>query len=551
MAKPAIIAVDDDHAVLNAIERDLRQKYGRDYRIVKADSGAAALEALKQLQQRGDVVALFLTDQRMPVMSGTQFLAEARAIFPDARKVLLTAYADTEAAISSINQVGLDYYLMKPWDPPQEHLYPVLDDLLEEWKAEGHLPYDGIRMAGTLYSPESHTVKDFLSRHQIPYQWLDVDTDGKARGMVEQAAGGKFSVPTLFFPDGSVLVQPTLPALAAKIGIQHEPTRPFYDMIIIGAGPAGLAASVYAASEGLRTLVLERDAPGGQAGTSPKIENYLGFPNGLSGGELTRRAVAQAKRFGAEILSACEVASVRAENKYRVVTLKDGREMSAQFLLIATGASFNILDVPGAAPLTGAGIYYGAAHTEAMYYRDQPVLVVGGANSASQGALFLTRFASKVTMLIRGPELSASQYLVDLLVANPKVEILYNTETTEVHGREKLEDAVLANRATGASSTMPSAAMFVFIGAQPQSHMVRDIVQCNSKGFILTGRDLLVDGKRPKGWTPDRDPLMLETSVPGIFAAGDVRAGTNPRVSSATGEGAIAVALYWQYIKTL
>ena len=551
MAKPTIITVDDDRAVLNAIERDLRQKYGRDYRILKADSGAAALDSLRQILQRGDVVALYVTDQRMPNMTGVQFLAEAQKIFPHAKKVLLTAYADTEAAINSINRIGLNYYLMKPWDPPQEHLYPILDDLLDEWTAEAHMPYEGIRMAGTLWSPESHAIKDFLARHQIPYQWLDVESDPKARQLVEQIADGKCKIPALFFPDGTVLVQPTIPEVAAKVGIQREATRPFYDMIVVGAGPAGLAAAVYAASEGLKTLVLERDAPGGQAGSSPKIENYLGFPSGLSGGELTRRAVAQARRFGAEILSACEVSKVRVEDKYRVVTLKDGREMSAQFVLIATGASFNILDAPGAAQLTGAGIYYGAAHTEAMYYQDQDVYVVGGANSASQGAMFLSRFARKVMMLIRGPELSASQYLVDLLQANERIEILYNTEVVEARGNGKLEALVLHNKRTGETRTCPAAAMFVFIGAKPQSQMVRDLVQCNDKGFILTGRDLLHDGKRPKGWTPDRDPLMLETSVQGIFAAGDVRAGTNPRVSSATGEGAIAVALYWQYIKTL
>lgn len=551
MAKPTIITIDDDRSVLNAIERDLRQKYGRDYRIIKADSGAAALEAIKLLQQRGDVVALFLSDQRMPVMSGVQFLEDARKLFPEAKRVLLTAYSDTEAAINSINKVALDYYLMKPWDPPQEHLYPVLDDLLEEWNASAHLPYEGIRLAGTLWSPASHTIKEFFVRNQIPYQWLDVDANPQARAMVEAANKGSLKIPTVIFPDGTVLVSPSIDELASRVGMSRQAALPFYDIVIVGAGPAGLAASVYAASEGLKTLLVERDAPGGQAGSSPKIENYLGFPSGLSGSDLTRRAVAQARRFGAELLTAQEVKSIRVEDKYRIVTLGNGAQVSCHVVLLATGASFRILEAKGATELNGAGIYYGAAHTEAMYYQDQDVIVIGGANSAAQGALFLTRYARKVTMLVRGSELSASQYLVDLLTTNPKIELQYNSEVTEVSGEGRLEHAVIANRLTNELQTAPVAAMFVFIGVKPQSDIVADIIQRDSRGFILTGRDLLRDSKRPRGWLPDRDPFMLETSVPGIFAAGDIRAGTNPRVASATGEGAIAVALYYQYMKTL
>ncbi|MBI3734877.1 MAG: FAD-dependent oxidoreductase [Chloroflexi bacterium] len=551
MANPLIMAVDDDRAVLNAVTRDLRQKYGREYRVLQSDSGAAALETLKQLVKRGDALALFVADQRMPQMTGVQFLEAARQVFPDAKKVLLTAYADTEAAISSINKVELDYYLMKPWDPPQEHLYPVLDELLEEWKAGGHMPFDGIRVAGTLWSPASHSIKEFLARHQIPYQWLDVDSSEKARALVEDHNQGALKIPTLFFPDGTVQVQPTILELAAKVGLGTAAAHPAYDVIIIGAGPAGLAAAVYASSEGLQTLVIEREAPGGQAGTSPKIENYLGFPSGISGDELTRRAVTQARRFGTEILSTLAADKVAMRGNYRVVTLSDGSEVLGRVVLVTTGASFRVMDCLGANNLTGAGIYYGAAHTEAMYYQDQLVFVIGGANSAAQGAMYLSRFARKVMMLVRGPELNASQYLVDLLQANDKIEIIYNSEIVQAHGQEKLEALTVQNKVTGETQVMPAAAMFVFIGVKPQSQMVEGLVLLDPKGFILTGRDLMPDSKRPKGWMVDRDPFMLETSVPGIFAAGDVRHGTNPRVASATGEGAMAVALFWQYFKTI
>lgn len=552
MSKPVILVIDDDPMVLNAVERDMRKKYGRDYQITKVNLATAALDLLKQLQERNQTVALFLTDQRMPQMTGVQFLEQARAFYPDARKVLLTAYADTEAAIQSINRVALDYYLMKPWDPPEEHLYPVVDDLLDEWKANIRLPYEGIRVAGTLWSPASHTVKDFLVRHQVPYQWLDVDTDPEARALVEQHSNGSLKIPVVFFPDGAVLVEPSTRELADKVGLQTKAALPFYDVVIIGAGPAGLAAAVYGASEGSRCLVVERQAPGGQAGNSPKIENYLGFPAGLSGMDLARRATTQAKRFGAEILSAQEVIKVRVENSYRVVTLSDGSEISCHAILLATGASFNQLEVPGCTDLIGAGIYYGAAYTEALSFKGEPVFVVGGANSAGQGAMFLSQFASCVTMLIRGPVQHSSRYLVDALGQNEKIVRLFNTEVVEVHGHPgKLEHIVVKNNVTGETQQLPGAAMFVFIGARPQSDMVKDLVRCDPKGFVLTGSDLLQDGKRPAGWTLDRDPFMLETSVPGIFAAGDVRYGTNHRVASATGEGGIAIAAIQQYLKTL
>ena len=551
LAKPVILTVDDDQAVLNSVERDLRKKYGRDYRILKSDSGAAAIDALKQLQRRNETVALFVADQRMPSMSGVEFLENARGLFPDAAKVLLTAYADTEAAIGAINKVGLDHYLMKPWDPPEEHLYPVLDDLLDEWKAHAKLPYEGIRLAGTLWSLPTHRAKDFLARHQIAFQWLDVEADAKAKTLVEDANNGALKLPTIFFPDGTFLVDPPLSELATKCGMQTKAAMPFYDLVIIGGGPAGLAAAVYGSSDGLKCLLVEKQAPGGQAGNSPKIENYMGFPQGLSGGDLARRAVTQAKRFGTEIISANEAAKVRVEDKYRVVTLADGSEVSCHVVLVATGASFNTLGATGATDLVGAGLYYGAAHTEAFYYKDQPVFVAGGANSAGQGAIFLSRFASKVTMIHRSKELSASQYLVDEILANDKIEVLYNTEITELHGHGKLDEIVIKNNQTGEILTLPAAALFIFIGARPHSDVVAGLVECNEHGEILTGPDILIGGKRPKTWSVDRDPLILETSVPGIFAAGDVRHGSNHRVASAAGEGGMAVALTWQYLKTI
>lgn len=552
MAKPAIIAVDDDPPVLNAVERDLRQKYGRDYRILKADSGASALESLKQLLERGETTALYVVDQRMPQMTGIQFLEQAQGIFPEAKKVLLTAYADTEAAINSINRVGLDYYLMKPWDPPQDNLYPVLDDLLQEWKANVKLPFEGIRVAGTLWSPQSHDIKDFFARHQLAYQWLDVDADPQARVLIEGASKGDVRLPVLFFPDGSVMIQPSLRELADKVGLQTRAANKSYDMIVVGAGPAGLSAAVYGASEGMNFIVLEKQAPGGQAGNSPKIENYLGFPTGLSGMDLARRAITQAKRFGAEILSTTQAVRVRAEGSYRIVTLADDTELIGKSVLLATGAAFNRLDIPGADELIGAGVYYGAAYTEAMYFKDEPVFVVGGANSAGQGAMYLSRFASKVTMIIRRDTQWSSKYLRDAEEANPKIERLFNTEVVEVHGKPgHLDYIVVVNNKTNEKRELKGAAMFVFIGARPNSDLVKELVVTDAKGFIITGPDLLRGGKRPEGWTLDRDPLMLETSVPGIFAAGDVRLGTNHRVASATGEGGIAIAAIQQYLSTL
>ncbi len=550
MAVPVILIVDDDTAVLNAVERDLRPRYGKEYRVVKADSAASALDAVQRLQQRNDVVALFLVDQRMPQMTGIEFLERARERFPEAKKVLLTAYADTDAAINSINRVALDYYLLKPWDPPEERLYPVLDDLLGEWQANVRLPYEGIRVAGTLWSLKSHEVKDFLARYQIPYQWLDVEADSKARLLVEGANGGTLRVPTVFFPDGSFLVEPTNHDLAERIGLQTKPGQQVYDLVIVGAGPAGLGAAVYAASEGLRVVVIERAAPGGQAGSSPRIENYLGFPVGLSGSELTHRAVAQAKRLGAELLTACEVAGIRLQDPYRIVHLTDGTEITCRAVLVATGATFHLLKMPGAAELSGKGIYYGAAFTEARYFKDQDVIVVGGANSAAQAAIFLSRFARKVIMLVRG-QLSASAYLQQNLQEFPNIEIRLNNDLVAVHGNDKFEAVTVRNTESGAEETLCAAGMFVFIGVVPRTEFLGDLVKRDPKGYLLTGPRLKADGAYPKEWTLPREPYFLETSTPGIFAAGDARTETTHRVAAAIGEGGVAVTLIREYLKTV
>lgn len=553
MAKPIIMTIDDEPQVLKAIERDLRGHYGSDYRIIKESSGATALSTVQQLKQRNAALALFLVDQRMPTMSGTEFLEKAIKLYPDARKVLLTAYADTEAAIVSINTIGLDHYLMKPWHPPEQNLFPVLDDLLSDWLATVPVPYDGIRVAGTQWLASCHHAKDFLARNQIPYQWLDIEKDMQARELVEAVNQGQQRLPVVFFPDGSVLFDPPPKSLAEKVGLKTQASQPFYDLIIFGAGPAGLAAAVYGASEGLRTIVIEKEAAGGQAGTSARIENYLGFPKGLSGADLTRRATAQAQRLGAEILTAQEVKSVRVEDPYRFVTLSDGHELSCHALLIATGVSLRELEVPGVKAITGAGVYYGAAITEAVNCQGGHVFVVGGANSAGQGAMFLSRYAGKVTMLVRGSSLEANMahYLINQINQTGNIEVLLSTEVTEVQGTDRLEAITIANRATGATETLPAAAMFIFVGAAPHADIVAGIVERNEAGFILTGPDLLHNGHRPKNWKLARDPFLLETSVPGIFAAGDVREGAVRRVASAVGQGSIAISFVHQYLKTV
>lgn len=554
MIKPVILTLDDEPQVLNAIARDLRAHYRGDYRIISASTGKDALDALRQLKQRNTPVALFLVDQRMPEMTGVEFLTEAQQLFPDARKVLLTAYADTEAAIASINKIGLDYYLMKPWDPPEERLYPVLDDLLGDWWATTPLPFEGIRVAGTLWSPTSHNVKDFLARNRIPYQWLDIEKDAESRVLVEALFNdGGIHLPVLFFPDGTSLIEPSLSDVATKAGLQTIATAPFYDVIIIGGGPAGLGAAVYGASEGLKTVMIEREATGGQAGTSSRIENYLGFPKGLTGSDLATRAVAQARRLGAEILTAREVVSVRVEDPYRYVTLNDGTELGCRALVIASGVTTQKLDAPGVERLTGAGVYYGAALTEAASYRGEHMCVVGGANSAGQGAMFFSRYASKVSMLVRATSLSKSmsQYLIDQIAGTENIEVLTRHTVEEAHGENRLEAITVKNHDTGELYRIETPALFLFIGAVPHSECVAGVVERNSAGFILTGPDLMVNGERPKGWKLQRDPFLLETSVPGIFAAGDVRQGATRRVAAAVGEGANVVSQVHQYLRTV
>lgn len=553
MAKPVILTVDDEPQVLNAIERDLRKHFRPDYRIIKAGSGREALDTVQQLKQRNDPLALLLVDQRMPQMEGTVFIEEALAFYPQARKVLLTAYADTQAAISSINTIDLDYYLMKPWDPPEQNLYPILDDLLSDWQATVPVPYEGIRVAGTLWSPRSHEVKDFLSRNRIPYQWLDIERDAEAEALVESTVEGSVKLPVVFFPDGDYVVDPDNLTLADKCGLRTQATQPFYDVIIIGGGPAGLGAAVYAASEGLRTALIEKEATGGQAGTSSRIENYLGFPSGLSGADLARRATTQAIRFGTEILTGQEAVKVSLEDPFRNVTLGDGTELSCHALIVAAGVTVRKLGLPDMDRLTGAGIYYGAAMTEAAHYQGEHVYVVGGANSAGQGAMFFSRYASKVTMLVRSSSLERgmSQYLVDQIYGTDNIEVRLRTVVAGVSGEKKLECITIEDMNANTTEVLDAPALFLFIGAVPHSDVVEGVVARNRAGFILTGQDLMEDGKRPKGWSLRRDPYHLETSVPGIFAVGDVRQGAVRRVASAVGEGAVSVGLVHQYLKSV
>jgi len=553
MAKPVIFTVDDDPEVLRAIERDLRKHFGQDYRIVRAESGPSALDALKQLMLRSEPVALLLSDQRMPGMNGVEFLEEARKLFPEAKRALLTAYADTDAAIKAINAVRIDYYLLKPWDPPEEKLYPVLQDMLDDWQAGFRPKFEGVRIISHRWSPQAHDLKDFVARNQIPYQWLDSEAGPEAGTLLEQLKLGQPDLPVVLLPDGTHLIKPTSAELAEKIGLRTRAKTPFYDLVIVGAGPAGLAAGVYGASEGLSTLIIERSAPGGQAGQSSAIENYLGFPNGLSGADLTRRALTQAERFGCELLRPQEVTGLSLRDPYKVLKLADGNEVSCQALLIATGINYRRLEVPGIEPLTGAGVYYGAAITEAVSCRDNAVFVIGAGNSAGQAALYLARFASQVTMLIRGESLAASmsQYLVDRIIDAENVRVRLCTQIKAAHGDINLESITLLDTSTGKEETVPARALFIFIGAVPHTDWVGDAVVRDSYGFIPAGPDLMQAGKRPKGWMLDRDPYWLETNVPGVFVAGDVHKESIKRVASAVGEGAMSVAFVHKYLATL
>ncbi len=553
MAKPVILAVDDDPQVLRAVERDLRRRYAREYRVLRADSGESALDTLGKLKLRGDPVALFLVDQRMPRMTGVEFLEEAIERFPDAKRALLTAYADTEAAIRAINEVGLDYYLQKPWDPPDQNLYPNLDDMLDDWRADYRPPFEGIKVVGDRWSPDSHRTRDFLARNRVPYRWLDVEGSKDAGEMLRNADHGAPKLPLVVYEDGTHAEAPENREIAEKIGLQTRAEQQFYDLVIVGGGPSGLAAAVYGASEGLKTVLVEREAPGGQAGTSSRIENYLGFPAGLSGGDLARRAVDQARRFEVEILTPQEVSGVRAEDPYRIVTLSDGTEISCYALIITTGVSYRKLDAPGVERLTGRGIYYGAAQTEAFSCKDEDVYIVGGANSAGQAAMFFSSQARNVYLLCRGDNLgkSMSDYLVRQIDTKNNIEVLLDSSVASVEGDDHLERITIRDAATGETRTVPAHSLFIFIGAAPKTDWLDGVVARDERGFILSGSDLMRDGQRPKGWRPERDPFLLETGVPGIFVAGDVRHGSVKRCASAVGEGSIAVQFVHQYMREI
>src|SRR6266700_1600513 len=527
MPKPILLTVDDDAEVLRAIERDLQRRYAENYRVLRAESGASALEALRGLKRRNSPVGLLLADQRMPQMSGVEFLGQAMGIFPDAKRVLLTAYADTEAAIRAINDARIHHYLLKPWDPPEEHLYPVLDDLLEDWRASFRPPFEGVRVLGTRWSPHSYAIRDFLTRNQSPYQWVDIETgeqNAEVRRLVGAVGADAASLPMVIFPDGSSLSNPSTAQLAEKLGLRVRAEMAFYDLVIVGGGPAGLAAAVYGASEGLRTVMIEREAPGGQAGMSSRIENYLGFPTGLTGGDLARRAVVQARRFGVEILSA-EATDVRLDGPYRFLKLADGAEISCHALLVATGVQWRKLDAPGVERLTGAGIYYGAAMTEAISCRGEDVYVVGGANSAGQAAMYFSKYARQVVVLVRGSSLAASmsQYLVKQLKDTKNIRIEFNSSVVAAHGEDHLEAISVHCTISNEVNEVPANSLFIMIGAAPNTDWLASIIERDERGFILSGPDLMRDGKRPKGWRLDRDPGLLETNVPGIFVVGDVR----------------------------
>jgi thioredoxin reductase (NADPH) len=557
--RPTIVTVDDDVPVLRAIERDLRTRYAKDYRILAAPSGAEALEAVRELTVRGDPVALFVVDQRMANMTGIEFLTEAIDLQPDSRRILLTAYADTDVAIRAINEIRLDQYLLKPWDPPEEKLYPVIDDLLADWSSAYRPPFTGLHLLAGRWAARGHDIRDYLTRNQVPYQWLDPTTDAEGRRLALGAGLSEAeldpAVPLVLLEDGTLLRDPTILEIAEKVGIQTTAALPFYDVVIIGGGPSGLAAAVYGASEGLKTVLVEREAPGGQAGTTSRIENYLGFPAGLSGGDLARRALAQARRLGAEILSPRDVTAIRRADPYRYVCLDDGTEISCHAVVVATGVSYRELDIPGAKELAGAGVYYGAAVTEAVLYRDLEVGVVGGGNSAGQAAVYLSRFAKRVLLMVRTTELSSmSQYLIDQIAETPNIEVRYQTQVTELSGEDHLAACTLTcttDPEQPSTETLPLSALFVFIGQQPRTEWVSDEIARDESGFIATGPAVLVEGRRPESWHADRDPFLLESSMPGVFAAGDVRARSVKRIASAVGEGSMSIAFVHQYLATL
>jgi len=546
--RPVLLAVDDDPEVLRAVDRDLRRHYADRYRVARAESGASAIDALRRFEERGDPIALVIADQRMPEVTGVEVLQQALRIVPDAKRVLLTAYADTDAAIDAINKARIDNYLMKPWEP--EQLYSSLDELLNDWQAGFQAPFDGIRVIGHRWSPKSHDIRDFLGRNLVPFKWLDLDVSAEARDELSKLSTGGASptLPLVVFPDGPVLESPEPAALAARLGLRSRAEKPFYDLVVVGGGPAGLAAAVYGASEGLRTLLVEREAPGGQAGTSSRIENYLGFPSGLTGADLTRRAVAQARKFGAELLTPQEACGLRIDGQYRVLTLSDGAEVSTRALLIASGVSYRTLDVPGAAALTGAGVYYGASLIEARSCSNEEVLIVGAGNSAGQAALYFAQYARHVTMLVRGASLGAtmSQYLVDQVAATANVTVMTRSRVTAAHGDDRLRAVTVA--CDSEERQLAATSLFAFIGAEPRTDWVAGILERDEHGFLLTGADLPVENGKPRGWPLSRDPYLLETNVPGVFCAGDVRHQSVKRVASAVGEGSIAVQFTHRFL---
>jgi thioredoxin reductase (NADPH) len=549
MKKPYIVALDDDTAVLRAVERDLKAKFSANYRIVASDSPQKALELVSQLTTRGDRIALFLVDQRMPHMSGTEFLTEALLLQPDARRVLLTAYADSNAAIDAINKVRLNHYLMKPWEPPEQNLYPILADLLEDWNATSQESFEGIYVVGTRWSPSTHELKNFLAKSQIPYRWLEPEATSDPR--IRAAVGEELTdLPVVIFSDGSILKKPALPEVAAKLGLTTSPSREFYDVIIIGAGPAGLACALYCSTEGLKTILVEREAAGGQAGLSSRIENYLGFPAGLSGADLARRGVSQVKRFGTEVLAPVQAVSLAVDGEYKAVKLSNGQELLGHSVVIAAGVQWRRLDIPGMEKLTGAGVYYGAANTEASSCKGEDVYIIGGANSAGQAAVHFSELARSVKMLVRADSLSRSMshYLIERIKTIPNITIEANTEVVEVHGEEHLSGLTIRHRDTKTTEEREAGAVFIFIGAEPQTEWLEGTVCRDGKGFLVTGRNLLKDGKRPPGWTLDRDPSLLETNVPGVFAVGDVRDGAVRRVANSVGEGSIVLYFIHQYL---
>jgi thioredoxin reductase (NADPH) len=550
MKKPYIIAIDDDLAVLRAVERDLKVKFSSQYRVLAADSPQKAIGIVRQLTSRGDRIALFLVDQRMPFMSGTEFLQEATVLQPEARRVLLTAYADSAAAIDAINKIKLNHYLMKPWEPPEQHLYPVLIDQLEDWQAGNREAFEGAFIIGTRWAPETHRLKDFLARSQVPYRWLEPEGITEAR--VLAALGGVSPAqPVVILPDGSVLERPEISQLAERLGLSMIPKGGFYDVIVIGAGPAGLACALYCSTEGLRTVLIEREAAGGQAGLSSRIENYLGFPSGLSGADLTRRAVTQVRRFGTEVLAPAEAVSLMVDGEYRIVKLSNGQELVAHSVVIASGVQWRRLDVPGMEQLSGAGIYYGAAITEASSCKDEDIYIVGAANSAGQAAVHFSEVARSVKMIVRGNSLSKSmsQYLVERIRSIPNISVIPNSEVIEVRGQTRLEEIIVRHHDTQLTQELPAAALFIFIGAEPHTQWLDGVVCRDGKGFLVTGANLLQNGKRPAGWNLDRDPHLLETNVPGVFAIGDVRDGAVRRVANSVGEGSIVPYFIHQYMQ--